>query len=434
MEPPIAPVVLVRPIRENEDSRLPETGRAANFAAVTRAAAILVLASCAMACSPRKPAAPSSVETIEELEHYVDSIIDSGDPPGISVVVVRQDGPIYARGFGWADEPRRRPATPETVYQWWSITKILTAVAVLQLVERGDVELDAPVKRYLDFFEPKNSEEHEPPTVRQLLSHSACLNDVGMAIVGWIHFQAAEQPRQLEFAGEKLSKHGKLVCEPGSEGRYTNLGYIVLGALVEKVSGQSYESYVREHIFEPLGMSHTGFVYSVEMEADEAAGSHPKNLMSWVVFRFFLKEKSAVRELAGDRYWFRHLYSDQKGSTGAIGSAADLGRFAQALLRGGELDGARILEPESVELMEKPVVAIEKGAPRRGMKFGLGWFRSDDHGHVVLSHGGGGMAFRAMLQLYPEENLGVIVVANSTYLDGDGGARVASTAADALLK
>jgi D-alanyl-D-alanine carboxypeptidase len=401
---------------------------------VTRSVAILVLASCAMACSPRKPAPPDSIESTHELERYVDSIIASGDPPGISIVAVREDGPIYARGFGWADQPRGRSATSETVYQWWSITKILTAVAVLQLVERGDVDLDAPVKRYLGFFEPKNSDDYDPPTVRQLLSHSACLNDVGLAIVGWVHFQAADRPRQLEFAEEKLREHAKLVCEPGSEGRYTNLGYIALGALIEKVSGQSYESYVREHIFEPLQMKHTDFVYSVEMGAHEAAGSHPKNLMSWAVFKFFVNEKHFVRELVEDRYWFGHVYSDQKGSTGAIGSASDLGRFARALLREGELDGARILTPESVELMARPVISIDEGAPRKGMEFGLGWFRSEDDGRVVLAHGGGGMAFRAMFQVYPEEGLGVIVLANSTYLDGDGGSRIANAVADAVLE
>lgn len=393
---------------------------------------ILALASC-IACSPRKPAPPTSVESTVDLEGYVDSIIESGDPPGISIVVVRKHGPAYVRGFGWADAPRKRSATPETVYQWWSITKILTAVAVLQLVERGEVDLDAPVKQYLDFFEPKNSEDHAPPTVRQLLSHSACLDDVGVAIIGWLHFRAAERPVQLEFAEEKLREHGKLVCEPGREGRYTNLDYIVLGALIEQVSGQSYESYVREHIFEPLQMNHTDFVYTVEMGVHEAAGSHPKNLMSWVVFKFFVEEKYAVRELVDDRYWFGHVYSDQKGSTGAIGSATDLGRFARALLRGGELDGVRILTPESVELMARPVVSIEKGAPRKGMEFGLGWFRGDDEGRLVLSHGGGGMAFRAMFRLYPQNDLAVVVLSNSTYLDGDGGARIATAAADAVL-
>lgn len=394
-----------------------------------RSSAATMLSLILLGCSPSKPAAPDEVTTQAQLEEYIDSIVETGDPPGISVVVVRDTGPVYQRGFGWADGPRKRPTTPETVYQWWSITKILTAVAVLQLVEAGRVDLDAPAKRYLDFFEPKNSDDYESPTIRQLLSHSTCLNDVGLEIVGWIHFNAAEQPRQLLFAKEKLREHGKLVCEPGSEGRYTNLGYIVLGALIEQVSGQSYEAYVREHIFGPLGMKNTGFVYSASMGEHEAAGSHPKNLMSWFAFTFYVEEERAIREVVDGRYWFRHVYSDQKGSTGAIGSATDLGRFAAALLRGGELDGVRILTPESVELMAEPVIAVTKGARRKGMSFGLGWFRGQENSHVVLAHGGGGMAFRAMLQLYPEDKIGVVVLSNSTYLDGEGGARIAKAAA-----
>jgi CubicO group peptidase (beta-lactamase class C family) len=385
----------------------------------------------ALGCAPRKPALPDDIASVEDFERYVDSIVATGDPPGVSVAVVRETGLVYARGFGWADQPRERPATPETLYQWWSITKVFTATAILQLVEAGKVELDAPVKRYLDFFEPKGSADHEPPTVRQLLSHSACLNDVGMAILGWIHFDPTERTPQLEFAEEKLREHGKIVCEPGSQGRYSNLGYIVLAALIEKVSGQGYEDYVVEHIFAPLGMKNSNFVYTVAMRGHEAAGSHPKNLMSWFAFKFFIDEKLAIRELVDDRYWFQQIYSNQKGSTGAIGPATELGRFATALLRGGELDGVRILSRESVELMGRPVVPIRKGAPRKGMHFGLAWFRDDHGGRAALSHGGGGMAFRGMLVLYPEEKLAVVVLSNSTYLDGDGGARIAKAAAEA---
>ena len=394
-------------------------------------AATFPLALLLLACAPRKPALPDDVTNVAQLEQYIDSVMQTGDPPGISVVVVNDAGPVYQRGFGWADGPRQRVARPETVYQWWSITKILTAVAVMQLAEAGKVELDAPVKQYLDFFEPKNSEDYESPTVRHLLSHGACLDDVGAEIIGWIHFNAAEGPQQLGFAEEKLRKHGKLICDPGSEGRYTNLGYIVLAALIEKVSGQRYETYIRERIFEPLRMRDTDFVYRVSMARHEAAGSHPKNLMSFLVFAFYVDEKLAIRELIDGRYWFRHVYSDQKGSTGAIGSALDLGRFATALLRGGELDGVRILSAESVEAMSRAVVRITKGAPRKGMSFGLGWFRGEENGNVVLAQGGGGMAFRAMLQLYPEQRLGVVVLSNSTYLDGEGGARIARAAATA---
>ncbi|HET6418140.1 MAG TPA: serine hydrolase domain-containing protein [Polyangiales bacterium] len=391
--------------------------------------AIAMTALSALGCAPRKPALPDDLSSAEDFERYVDSIVATGDPPGISVAIVRDTGLVYARGFGWADRPRQLRATPETAYQWWSITKVFTATAVLQLAEARKVELDAPVKRYLDFFEPKNAGDYEPATVRQLLSHSACLNDVGMAILGWVHFDPTERRPQLEFAEEKLREHGKIVCEPGSEGRYSNLGYIVLAALIEKVSGQGYEDYVAEHIFEPLGMKNSNFVYTVAMRGNEAAGSHPKNLMSWFAFKFFIDEKLAIRELIAGRYWFRQLYSDQKGSTGAIGPATDLGRFATALLRGGELDGVRILSRESVELMARPVVRISKGGPRRGMQFGLAWFREDDEGRATLSHRGGGMAFRAMLALHPEEKLGVVVLSNSTYLDGDGGARIAKAAA-----
>ena len=103
--------------------------------------------------APHPPAAPASIATLDELDSYLTQLTASGDPPSISVTVVKRDKVVYSRAFGLADGPSQVAATPDTVYHWWSMTKIVTAIAVLQLNERGQLDLDAPVTDYLPWFE-----------------------------------------------------------------------------------------------------------------------------------------------------------------------------------------------------------------------------------------------------------------------------------------
>ena len=378
--------------------------------------ACILASGCAIA-PPKLPPA-EDIRSVDDLETYLSHVVEKGDPPGLSVVVVKGTQIVYQKGFGMADAPRKIVATPQTIYQWWSLTKISTAVAILQLEEKGRLDLDDPVEKHLDFFDVAYPEkDSERITIRHLLSHSSGLKNVGYEILGWIHFDDDPPFNQTTLLKEKLPKYNKLGYEPGKEGRYTNIGYMVLAAIIEAVSGQSYEGYVIEHILQPLGMTHTNFVYTDQMRPYEAAGSHPKDLMSFFAFRYIDKGR-AVREKADGRYWFNHLYSDQKGSTGLIGPPIDLARFLMALLNGGEWKNRRILSPQSVAMMGEPIVSVAKSPAGKipGQKFGLGWFYLSEDNRISLTHGGNGAAFVCMMRIYPEESLGIVVMANSTYL------------------
>jgi CubicO group peptidase (beta-lactamase class C family) len=380
------------------------------------------------------PARPAAVGTIDDFEDYVHRLIASGDPPGVSVVVVKDGTVVYAKGFGRADGPRDVAATPDTVYRWWSVTKVFTAVATLQLNEKGLLDLDDPVRRHLPFFDveyptaarlgpvrsslvpPLRLKDRPPITIRHLLTHTSGLPDAGPEILGWIHYDGDPPADQTELLKRTLPAYRKLVAEPGREGRYTNIGYLVLAAVIESAAGQRYEDYVTEHVLRPLGMSRTGFTYPPDLRATEATGSHPVDLMT-VPASFALDLSRAVRERAQGRLWFNHVYPDQTGPSGLLGSPRDMARFMVALLRDGEVGGARILAPATVRSMNRRYVdATRSPAPVPGVGFGLGWFHLDEAGRVSLSHGGQGTGFASMVRLYPDENLGIAVVANSTYL------------------
>lgn len=363
------------------------------------------------------PVRPATVDSIDEFESYLYQLVEAGDPPGVSVVVVKDSEVVYAKGFGRADGPRHVAATPDTVYRWWSITKMFTAVATLQLHEKGLLDVDDPVRRYLPFFEVDYpTPDSRPITIWHLLTHTAGLPDAGSEILGWIHYDGDPSVNQTELLKQKLPSYRRLVTEPGSEGRYTNIGYMVLAAVIEAVAGQPYEDYVAEHVLRPLGMTHTGFSYTPDLRAAEATGSHPVDLMT-VPVSLTLDVKRAVRERARGRLWFNHVYPDQTGPSALIGSPRDMARFMTALLSEGELDGARILTPASIRAMNRRYVdATDSPAPVPGVGFGLGWFHLREAGRVSLSHGGQGTGFVSMMRLYPQENLGIAVVANSTYL------------------
>jgi CubicO group peptidase (beta-lactamase class C family) len=332
-------------------------------------------------------------------------------------VVVKVGAVVFAKGFGQADGPRGVAATPDAVYRWWSLTKVFTAVATMQLQERGLLSLDDPVRRHLPFFNLHYpTPDSRPVTIRDLLTHAAGLPDAGAEILGWIHYDNDPPRNQTELLRQKLPSYERLAAAPGAEGRYTNIGYMVLAAVIEAVAGQGYEDYVSEHILRPLGMTSSGFRYPSDPTVVEAVGSHPVDLMA-IPASFALELNRAVRERAQGRLWFNRVYPDQTGPSGLLGSPRDLGRFMIAILGGGEIDGNRILTPADVSAMShRHIDATHSPAPIPGIGFGLGWFQLEAAGRVSLSHGGQGTGFASMMRLYPQERLGIAVLANSTYL------------------
>jgi len=367
---------------------------------------------------PPRLTLPKHIDTVNEIEPYLEQAVSKKSPPSIVLTVVGKDTTLYSKSFGYADSAQKIEVTDQTVYQWWSLTKLFTAIAILQLEEKGLLSIDDPVSNYLPFFKVSNlSDQTKPITIKQLLSHSSGLGDIGIPILGWIHFEDSPHISQTELLQQKFPRYSKLATQPGEEGNYSNLGYVVLAGIIEAVTGKSYESYIIENILEPLRMEHTNFVYTDSMLPFEAVGSHPKDFLSRIV-PVYLNTKRAFKEESDGIIWFNRVYSDQKGSTGLIGSAEDMAKFIRAILNKGELDGARILSPSNIERMQTSIIPISSSPAgnSKNLDFGLAWFIDHSTGELTLTHGGAGMAFVTLLRLYPERNLGVVVFTNSTYL------------------
>ncbi|MES0361873.1 MAG: serine hydrolase domain-containing protein [Anaerolineales bacterium] len=365
---------------------------------------------------PKPPKPPQNANSVAELETYVNKLVEMSRPPGLSLVVVKDGKMVYNKSFGLADGPNRVPATPETIYHWGSMTKPTTATAIMQLHERGVLNIDDPVTKYLpDFRVQYPSSSSERITIRHLMNHSSGIGNPN--ILDFVHEEGEPFPDQVELAQRLLAGNNKLQFEPGTDAMYTNLGYTVLGAVVEAAAGQPHKDYAVENIFRPLKMEHTDYVYSDETRQLAAVGSQPNGSITSVMLPMMVDTNAWTRESVDSRMWFKHGNADFTGAAGVRSPTSDAARFVMAFLNGGELDGGRILSPESVAMMFHEGHIKPKGGQTaslyKGVKHGLGWMIWPDGERLRIMHPGSvPMGFSATMQLYPEERLGVIVHGN----------------------
>jgi len=329
--------------------------------------------------------------------------------PGISAAVVGPGERLATASAGVADIASGAPATPDTVYLWFSMTKIVTATAVMQLAERGALGLGDAVQEHLPEF-PRARGHGNRVEIRHLLSHSSGL--ANPIPVRWVH-PAGEPGRETaQFTRELLAKHDRLRAAPGRRASYSNLGYIALGEVIRAASGRSYEDYVREEILGPLGMTRTGFRYDHLPAGDVATGYQPRRSPMTPLFRAILPDGiMGGREGAFVR--LNPFLVDGPAYGGLVGTVADAARFLAAHLNGGEHAGARILTPESVAAMR------EIHARGRRIDVGYGWFRrgAERRDARFWEHLGGGGGFWNMMRVFPERGVGVLSMGNSTRYD-----------------
>jgi CubicO group peptidase (beta-lactamase class C family) len=363
---------------------------------------------------PPKP--PEGAVSVADLEAYVNKLTEIGRPPGLSVAVVKDSATVYHKSFGIADGPNAIVATPDSVYQWMSMTKMITAVAIVQLHEQKHLHIDDPVAQYLPFFKVRHpSERSEIVTIRHLLNHSSGLANPP-SMMGMIHADGEPYPDQVELARQLLEENTKLKFEPGTQGTYSNLGYTVLGAIVERVSGQTHIEYVVDHIFRPLRMDNSNHMYTDAMRANAAVGSQPTgSILNAMLILAIDDPYSFVSDTVDDHMWFKRASPDFAGAAGVNGPVVDTVRFVAAFLNGGELNGERILSAESVSMMIHDGHIVAKGGPAsfyKGVKHGLGWWIWPDGERLRIMHSGDAPGFSNIMQLYPEERLGVVVMGN----------------------
>ena len=364
-----------------------------------RLIALLALAVILGALLP--PVTPASSQTAvrasqDRIDAYVHERMAAWSIPGLSLAIVEDGQVTLTRGYGLADKDQNRPMTPQTPVAVGSATKPLTATAIMQLVEAGQVELDAPVTRYLPWFNLDDPRAAEI-TVRQMLNHTS-------GIPASASLTGGQEPDALDRRVRALEWE-KLRSAPGARWEYANDGFNTAGLIVQVVSGMPYEQYVAEKILEPLGMTRSTFDPARAAEIGIAQG--------------YLKRKG---ELRAERTRLTKAYNP---SGMLIASAEDSGRYLAAMANGGTLDGAHVISPESLDRMWAPAARVGDN-----LEYGLGWFISQQEGLRAVLHPGELLTMGSMFVLVPERKLGVAVLTN---LDNDGKDEIAEGVARLLI-
>ncbi|PRP93249.1 Penicillin-binding protein 4 [Enhygromyxa salina] len=335
-----------------------------------------------------------------------------GESPGLVVATVRTNGAptIEVDAGGVAALADGRPVHADTAFLWFSITKLFTATAIMQLHERGQLDIDAPIRDLLGDELAIDEPSHRPITARDLLSHSSGLGNPSV----WAGAAPSGRERarlQVQLA-TLLAEHGRrLRYRPGQGQSYSNLGYLALGRMIELADGRDYETYVREEILAVLGMERTGFRWAPLL--DDAAVGHGRKGGFWTT----VAKSVANPEVFGPPLprWVTTVYFEVEGTPygGLIGTAGDLAKFLGAHLQHGQWQGRRILSPASVEAMQ----TVQQDFRGRPLDYALGWHTQVIDGERYFNHMGKGGGYRPAVRIWPGRRYGVAILTNRTRYD-----------------
>lgn len=310
----------------------------------------------------------------QEIEKLVAQEMSRQNMPGISIAVAVGGELVWSAGYGFADLENFVPAKPLTMYRLASVSKPITAVAVLQLSENGKIDLDQPVRRYVPSFPAKPW----TITVRQLLGH----------LGGIRHYESNEEVNNTHHYPDmltplKLFQNDPLVAEPGTRYNYSSYGYVLLGAALEAAAGQRYMEYLRSRIFAPAGME--------RLRQDHAFALIPNRARGYVLNSSGQLQNCSLADT-----------SNKVAGGGLIGNVEDLVRFASAVRAG------RLLKHGSVEAMFTP----QRLPEGKHSLYGLGWNVMTLDNRKLVSHTGGQQGTSTILAMLPREGAVVALMTN----------------------
>lgn len=324
--------------------------------------------------------APAQTSPDASVDRYVQAEMQKRHIPGLALLVARDGKIVRASGYGFSNLELQVPVKPETIFQSGSMGKQFTATAVMMLVEEGKVSLDDPLTRYF----PDAPAAWNQVTVRNLLSHTAGFGDY---------------PDQFDFRRDytedqllKMVEAIPLAYPPGTKYAYSNLGFLTLGVLIHRVSGQFYGDFLQQRVFQPLGMNSTRIISEADIVPNRAAGYR------WV-----------------NGGWKNQEWVSPTLNTTADGalyfSVLDLARWDAALYT------EKLLKRSSLEQMWT-VTKYKDGTPNSG-RYGFGWFIHSVNGHRVIEHAGQWQGFNTNISRYVDDKLTVVVLTNLDHCEPD---------------
>ncbi|MDP4164255.1 MAG: serine hydrolase domain-containing protein [Bacillota bacterium] len=337
----------------------------------------------------------SGVKAAEESNHYknIDDYLQAQmkqqSIAGLSYAIVKNHKIVHENAFGQAD--LGRPMTPETPVRLASLSKSFTALAVMQLVEQGKVKLDEPVKTYIPWFKVDDKDASSRITIRNLLNQVSGLS-------GDVEMQLENELSGISMADTvRLLKKVKLTNPVGSKFQYTDFNYVILGMVVQIVSGEHFDQYIQKHILTPIGMKN-----SFTSMADAKKHGLSKSFAPW--FGLLLPTKTEMDDMPN------FLASGNMTS-----SVDDMGNYLLAYMDGGKTDHGQILSGAGIKELQQPSSAATMS--RNGKffaQYAMGWWSRNVQGVPVVGHAGDLLSTcRTDMYILPEQKTGIVILSNT---------------------
>jgi CubicO group peptidase (beta-lactamase class C family) len=365
----------------------------------------LVLTACTAGVAQTLPQGPA-------LDSFIQATMKEWKVPGAAVAIVHDQSVVYIHAFGVRDIRTGQPVTPATLFDIGSCTKAFTAAAIAMLVDEGKMGWDAKVSEYIPFFHLRDPLADESVTIRDLLTHRTGLPATDDIWYG-SPFIREEILRRMVYAKPNAGFRARF--------QYQNVMYLAAGYAAGRAAGMSWDDFVRQRIFAPLGMADSDTSAAAAQQAADFAAPHSE------------KRDGSVAAI----HW-RNI--DNIGPAGAINSSVrDMTKWIALQLNNGEYRGQRLISEKNVREMHTPqmIVPLDAGITRiffpdsMQISYGLGWFIQDYRGHQLILHPGDIDGFSALVALVPELDTGYVVLINM----GGGYARqvIGYHIADSLL-
>jgi len=329
---------------------------------------------------------------LDRFAAYAANALKEWNVPGMAIAVVKDDRVVLARGFGVRKLGEPTPVDDHTLFAIGSCTKAFTAAALGMLVDEGKLRWDDPVTKYIPWFQMYDPYVTREMTVRDLLSHHSGLQTFGGDLI-WYHstYDRNEVIRRVRFLKPTSSFRSRF--------GYQNIMFLAAGMIVQSITGKSWDDFVKERLFRPLGMRDTGTSIQALKQNDDFAAPH--------------------NERDGKLRVIEYCNADNIAPAGAINSSvSDLAQWIRLQLDRGLYQGKQLFSGAASREMwsAQTVMPVGEQAERQGTHFqayGLGWLLSDYNGRKLVSHGGGLDGMISQVGLMPEENLGIVVLTNS---------------------
>ena len=335
---------------------------------------------------------------MKRIDDILHRFVQNGKTPSVQYLLFDQEQIIHQYKEGFADVAKQKLSYDTTFYNAFSVTKTFTALAVLQLVEKLKIDLDKSAASYLDTF--PYSEEI---TVRQLLSHTSGIPNPNP--LAWIH--PAEKHQEFDsfaFFKEIFLKNAKLKSGPNKKFAYSNLGYVLLGQLIEQVSGLKYEDYIKREVLDVLRLSRSDIAFEISEPGILAKGYHKNvSLMNWII-GIYIDKKTFRGSAEGKWQPFLPFHLNSASWGGLMGTPKAFMKYVQELLK----EDSRLISPKFKKLLFTENLTNEKKAT--GMC--LSWFTGQLNGETYFAHAGGGGGYYCEIRIYLDAGIGSVIMLN----------------------